>query len=773
LTWIRDVELAAGPFWLATALAVGVIAAAWVTRLARGDWWPLRALRLMAVGLLVLLLVEPVARLAIRTPAKGRVIVGVDLSDSMDASRRATVRRLLDTPRSPLMRLAEDHDLDFVAFAEATTPTTRSGLLERLPAPTVDFAGDATDWRPVLAESARPSTPDAPPTVAVVLVGDGRFHAAGKAGVDDPAGELARRGIPVFPILIGSEAAPPDLAVAGMTAPETAFLDDVAPVEARLVANGFAGRDVTVTLRANLPGKPPFTSTKTIRPATDHERPVVRFQVHATAAGTVPVTITVAPPPDAQNAEARLDNNAAEQTIEVTKEPARVLLIDGEPRWEFRYLRNALARDPRVAVEAVVLHQPSDDHETEIQTYHHSIPETGGEGSDDPLSRFDAVILGDVAAADIPSGFWDRMESHVSQRGGALIVVPGPRRWEELWSGANRPPVLAALSPFTGLKLATVDEASVDPARPALPPGLAVVPTPEALAEQSAWPMFRLPDRQGPWADLPRQPWALTGRLKPGATALAVVSGASPEAVVASQRFGLGRVFWIGFDGTWRWRYRVGDAVHHRFWGQTVRWASASAKLSAGDARVRFGATRARVETGEPVQIRARITEAVTDLPAQPILAARVVRLNDPARPGGRGSETLVPLRALAGLPRTFEADSPPLGSGRYAIRLEAPGIQEAPTAEASFQVVPRATGERVELAATRAHFEPLAKATGGRVVADSEADRLPDLLRPFARTTTVAKQRLVSLWDRPEVLLVFLAIVGAEWIARKRAGLP
>jgi hypothetical protein len=133
----------------------------------------------------------------------------------------------------------------------------------------------------------------------------------------------------------------------------------------------------------------------------------------------------------------------------------------------------------------------------------------------------------------------------------------------------------------------------------------------------------------------------------------------------------------------------------------------------------------------------------------------------------------LVPLRALAGLPRTFEGDSPPLEPGRYAIRLEAPGIQEAPKAEASFQVVPRATGERVELAATWAHFEPLAKATGGRVVADSEADRLPDLLRPFARKTTVVKQRLVSLWDRPEVLLIFLAIVGVEWIARKRIGVP
>jgi hypothetical protein len=433
-----------------------------------------------------------------------------------------------------------------------------------------------------------------------------------------------------------------------------------------------------------------------------------------------------------------------------------------------------------VSVEAVVLHQPSGVPDGGVPTFQRAIPESAGEDFDDPFARFDAIILGDVAAADLPGRFWDRLESHVAARGGTLIVAPGPRHWAEPWGGPSdrdktRPSVPAALSPLIGIHPATIDEGSVDPARPALPPGLAIVPTPEALAERSAWPMFQLQDQTASWADLPRQPWVLTGRPKPAATALAVVSGAGPatEAVIASQRFGLGRVFWIGFDGTWRWRYRVGDALHHRFWGQTVRWASASARLSAGDARVRFGATRARIEAGESVRIRARVSDSVTRLPARPILAARVARVKDPDQPDAQGSETLIPLRALADLPRTFEGESPPLGPGRYAVRLEAPGIQESSTAEAAFQVIPRATGERVELAATRSHFESLARATGGRVVADFDADRLPDLLRPLARATTVAKSRRVSLWDRPEVFLAFLAIVSIEWIARKWMGLP
>jgi hypothetical protein len=158
----------------------------------------------------------------------------------------------------------------------------------------------------------------------------------------------------------------------------------------------------------------------------------------------------------------------------------------------------------------------------------------------------------------------------------------------------------------------------------------------------------------------------------------------------------------------------------------------------------------------------------VTDLPPRLVLAARVIRIDGPDR-----AESLVPLRPLDGMPRTFEGETPPLGPGRYTIRLDAPGLGVPNSAEASLRVVPRETGERVELAASRTDFEPIARATGGQVVSDVDAERLPDLLRPLARTTSVPRVRRVSLWDRPTTLLLFLLIVGVEWIVRKRAGFP
>ena len=85
--------------------------------------------------------------------------------------------------------------------------------------------------------------------------------------------------------------------------------------------------------------------------------------------------------------------------------------------------------------------------------------------------------------------------------------------------------------------------------------------------------------------------------------------------------------------------------------------------------------------------------------------------------------------------------------------------------------MIARDTPERVELAAARDPLERLAAATGGKVFADFEAAQLPALLK--ARTRPVERTEETPLWDHPGTLVLFFAILTAEWILRKRAGLP
>ena len=42
--------------------------------------------------------------------------------------------------------------------------------------------------------------------------------------------------------------------------------------------------------------------------------------------------------------------------------------------------------------------------------------------------------------------------------------------------------------------------------------------------------------------------------------------------LLVARTAGAGRVLYAGFDGTWRWRFEVGDKYHQRYWNQLASW---------------------------------------------------------------------------------------------------------------------------------------------------------------------------------------------------------
>jgi hypothetical protein len=757
----------------------------------------LLTLRLLAAAALVLALFEPIIARSYRETIRGRVIVGVDLSDSMATTdpgrsaeearrlakalrlspaepaeiltRREIARRLLES--DAVTKIAAEHTVEVAGFARELVPGTLDAISRRLgraPRPG-DPAGSMTDWGPVLALALKES--GQAPVLGVVLLTDGQQN-----GPTDPSplvDRLAARGIPVYPILIGSPTPPRDVAVTAIRAPETVYKGDVASISATLKLDGFAGAEVPVTLERN--GAPPLRQT--IQAPTNGSRPMVTFRVPLDAPGPQPLTIAVAPPAE----DGRPDNDRRTITIQVADDKARVLLIDDEPRWEFRYLRNALARDPHASVEAVVFHQPSSA-ASGTTTYSSSLPNAPASPSaePDPLGSYDAILIGDIAPADLGPEGWGRLESYVAERGGTLILSPGPRHWPMSQSHE----VIHKLLPVLDLRPVIFDPTAIDPQHSAQPPGVSIAPV--ASLDLTSWPMLQFaadPARsRAIWATLPRLPWVLSGRAKPGATVLASttdVKNDDEEAVIAEQPYGLGKVLWVGTDGTWRWRQWVGDAYHHRFWGQIVRWA-ATGKLTAGNRSVRFGSLRPQVAEGDGARLQARITESVAGAGPDLLVVARIFKKSAARKSDLSLNDAIavVPLRAVDGQPRTFEGQAPPLPLGSYFIRLDVPQLASAlgldgpgPIPEAALEISPRDTPERIELAARRDLLDRLATVTGGRVLAEHEFKELPNLLR--ARTIQVVRHEETTLWDRPGFLVVFFSLLTFEWILRKRAGLP
>lgn len=791
--------------WLWLALGAVVIALLVVLYRAERQLISRRAglrllgLRLVAALALVAALFEPVAERTRQETRRGRVIVGVDLSESLNTAdpgrtdeertrlaqalalppgdavetltRREVARRLLGGDW--LQRLGADHELELIGFArDAVAGLSPTALAERLAAPAPAELADrlVTDWTPVLERGLAESTG---PTLGVVLLSDGRPNrdraATSPGAATDPlADRLAARGIPVYPVLLGSTEPPRDAAIVSLQAPDRVTVGDVADVTVTLKLDGLPpGTEVPVVLERT--GAEP--QRKLVKVPTDGGRPTVGFRVPLDRAGTETLAVSVGP----IEGDARSDNDRRTLVIEASDDRARVLLIDGEPRWEFQYLRNALVRDPHVQLDAVVFRQPIPP-ETASPTYRTALPPAPGDGPD-PLAAYDLIVVGDVSPEDLPAAAWRRLAAYTDTRGGTLVLAGGPRGWASLAADET----VRALLPVTEPRPLVSEAPTPDPAHPSLPGGVALGPATEAAAEPSSWPMLRFaaePERsQAVWNALPRLPWALAGRLKPTATALLVpqtgeTSGATVDTAAASAAampFGLGKVLWVGTDGTWRWRYRVGDAYHHRFWGQVVRWSSAG-QLATGNRLVRFGPAAPRAAEGQPVPLRAQFAEEATLAPGT-LVVARVFRAGaDGTSPEG-DAVAVVPLRPAPERPRRFEGQAPALPAGRYVVKLEAPTVEGLPSEAAVLELTPLETTERIELAASRDALDRLASPGGGRVFREWELAELPPLIAARVRPETRVES--TSLWDQPLALGLFVALLSLEWIGRKRLGLP
>jgi hypothetical protein len=749
--------------------------------------------RLVAAMVLVGALLEPIAEVRYDEHIRGRVILGVDLSQSMatadpiarvegssvslslsdplpTVSRREVARRLLEGEW--IKSIAAEHNVEASGFARDTIDGTITTLADALGARGGwgDPSRLVTDWNPVLARALQGE--GSAPILGVVLLTDGRQNAPADTG--RTADRLAARGIPVFPVLIGSTIPPKDVAIASIKAPESVFQGDVASVEVVVKVDGIPGVEVPVTLER--PGSSP--SKQLVRGQPDGSRPVVTFRVPMNTLGSHELAIAVGP----LVGDVQPENDRRAIAIQVADDKAKVLLVDGEARWEFRYLRNALLRDPRVAVETVVFRQPKSDGGTPV--YKNALPAKPKLKAEeaDPLGAFDAIFVGDVEPSIMPAEAWSRLEAYVSGRGGTLVISPGPRGWPQ--SVLSIEPVVKLL-PVLDPRPVPFDAEVVDPSHPSLPAGVAIAPLSTISAE--SWPMLQLAaaDRNGEvWSSLPRLSWVLAGRAKPGATVLATRTGAdsaSDGVVIAAQPYGLGKVLWVGTDATWRWRYRVGDAYHHRFWGQVVRWAAVS-KLAAGNALVRFGPDRPKVAEGESVRLQARFADGVPGVGPELLAVARVFAAATPQAGGAPKPEgdvlAVIPLQSVPGLPRTFAATAPNLPAGRYMIHLDVPqlatsikGDSAGSAPKANMEIVERTTSELAELSACRDPLERLAAATGGRVFTPEEAGQIPPLLR--GRATVKSRTEETTLWDRPWSLGVFFAVLTFEWVLRKRAGLP
>lgn len=680
------------------------------------------------------------------------------LQDAGQIPRKEIARRLLTMTSPPLLPALEKMgQVQIVTFGGAAQGTNAKQLPALVETPPQSLQTSTTDLSQPLSSALTGVEGDS--ILGVVILTDGRDN-----GGHDASGLASRLGntqAPVFPVLMGSRLRPKDLAIGNLDYPQTVFKDDKPVLKAALNTAGFEGQAIVVKLQPAA-GEP---VEKTVTPAGPQVE--VEFPLPVGKLGRYEFTLATDPLPG----ETRQDNNSRQFAMTVVDDKVRVLLIEGEARWEFRYVDNALKRDGRVEIFSVVFDQPFlgilEDTFFVRSINWPAAPELG----QSPLANIDLVILGDVARDQLPPHAWELLEKFVSEGGGTLVCTAGKRHYQSL----SLNPVLQQLLPVT--ELIPIETAGPDATGTPAERGFRLRLTPEAENEA----MFQLDTdltiNRSIWANLPGHLWGLIGPAKPGTTVFAApyqgqdqptLQAERQRALIVHQYYGQGQVLWLGIDSTWRWRHLVGDRYHHRFWGQLGRWAARN-KAVAGNAFVKFGPDRPDITVGENVLLRARWTPEFLRRFPQLKASAEIFRAKDP--PDAKPFTTLE-LKADANRPQIHEARAVALPAGGYRTRLTVTnGDLGSKEISANIFVEEPKSVELTDLSNNRELLLQLAQLSGGQVVLPEAAQTIPDLLR--GPTATQSRREETLLWNHWLILTAFCILLTAEWIIRKLNGLP
>jgi len=688
-----------------------------------------------------------------------------------------------DRPRALLRRLAEDYHVRLYTFAgepvEQKVPDwLAAGQTRR--ATSRPAGKQSTNLAAAIEKVMKQLSDDQ--LAGVVILSDGRHNA--RRRVEPLVRRLGLKRVPVCSILVGGEKPPTDAAIVALEAPETIYTKDKMYITADLKLDGLAGKTARVTL---LDGDRPV-DLKNIRVPTDAFRKRIQLADQPTSAGLHAYRVRV----QSFDGEAFPTNNEYPLTLSVTNDRTRLLLIDGRPRWEFRYLKNLFAdRDHTVKLQ-YVLFGPDRVAGLEARPkVHASVARGKGQAEATALPaneaewmKFDVIILGDVPPAMLTQPDLAALKKFVADRGGTLIVIVGREHMPHAFSGTPLAEMLPIL--FAG-----ADKAVLAGADPSFRIALTDEGAESVILRQKVDPEENL----ALWNSLPDIYWRYPIlNAKAGATVLAFAMPPKVPAFMKPRKHGtpmdeetierrrrfqrsralilthnvaMGRVMTLTFDRTWRLRYRVGDTYHHKFWGQVLRWATAN-KLPAGTNFVKLGTDRSRYAPNAPVRVRAKIVQANLEPIISPEVAVHLYR----------GEDLILrkQMRYVPDSPGIYHADLGAIPSGSYRVELVAPAARAVLAADnvkkvaTEFSVDPASPTEQIELAVDRALPTRMAELSGGIVTDLARADEVLKALPDSVLVRT--ERREYTIWSSWPLLIVMMIVATGEWLLRKRVGL-
>ena len=570
---------------------------------------------------------------------------------------------------------------------------------------------------------------------AVLLLSDGDWNLG-----SSPIGIATRyrdQGIPVYSIVTGQDESIPDLAMEEVAAPAYGLFGEQIAIP--YTVQSHLPRDVATEVRL-MQGTEQLAAKKITLPANSRFRDSIMW--YPREVGEFDLRLEFPVEPD----EGLPDNNSAAFHIAVRVVKLTVLVVDSQPRWEYRFLRNALARDPGVDLSCML--------------FHPNIGTGGGRdylsafpGSREMLSRYDVIFLGDVGVGkgQLSEKDAELIKGLVEQQGSGLVFMPG-RRGNHLSLMDSElkelmPVVLDDAKP-TGVGLQ--NESVLTLSNRGRGHLLTRFDADEMVNNQI-------------WKMLPGFYWS-TGVIKsrPGSEVLAVHSelrnqfGRIP--LLAIRSAGRGKVLFMGTDSAWRWRRGVEDKFHYRFWSQVARWMAHKRHLAEKDG-IRLSYTPETPKVGDRVFLQA----TVLDEAGFPLENGEVN--GTIVSPTGRGEQ--LELIEVEGGWGVYSAEFSPQEGGPFEIAIDAPDQDRELKTKLTVSLPKR---EKLGRPVNRPILGEIATITGGE---SAGTDHLDEIIKKISVLPEPRPAEIrTRLWSNPWWGGAILLLLVVYWTGRKLAGL-
>ena len=612
----------------------------------------------------------------------------------------------------------------------------------------------------------------------IVLFTDGQNTTPNAASLRATAQVANDAGVGIFPVGVGTPQGPRNAQVTKLEGSDVVFVNDQSKLTAVVSARGLEDEPATLVLERLIAGSGDNPTeedwqqvqSQDIVLAADATPSFVDFDLLPTEKETIIYRARL------EEVEGEIDpeDNAALKQVNVVYDKTRVLFIAGYTFPEVQFIRNALIRDSTVEV-STWLQTASNDFKhpgnDPIRRLPMDLTElAGGTKNGQVYPGYDCIVLYDPTPEKWPGSFSELLRQFVTERGGGLVYIAGERYTQEMFNRGSDP-----AASYMSL-LPVVRE-----------PGLFRTATQMELSRARPW---KLQITDAGWRDpvfafdkdpttnrkildqLPGMMWHMpVSRAKPGATVLArhahpgmtvdVGGRQEQEVLMATQLVGPGRVLWVGFDSTYRWRF-AGEQVFDGFWQRVIDRAGLMKQLG-GQHPYRVSTDKQRYEPGDEVVLTAKFIDPGQVDEGLLSLYAQVQTGQDDAI-----ELTMTPTGDGLSFEARFEAER----AGDYLVRVwpgDSPAQRAAKPNTHGFTVaVPDFETRNPTLA--KDELSNLALTSGGAFFTLDTADKLPEAL-----TVGLVDNELIhsdEVWNAPLLILIFLGAILAEWIIRKRCRL-